>query len=153
MKIEIVQATEKHAKDLAPSIRREDKWEVMCSSGLNSHDALTQSVQFSRIAWTALLDGKPEIMWGAAPFPPKEGWGIVWLMSSEEMYRIPKRFLVESVRYVDKMFDIFDTLFNYVHVENMKSRKWLEALGFKAIHLDPTYGVAKVPFILYSRTN
>ncbi|KKK51961.1 hypothetical protein LCGC14_3109710, partial [marine sediment metagenome] len=133
MEIEIVKATEEHAKDLAPRLRRDDKWEVMCSSGLNSLDALTQSVHFSTMAWTALLDGVPEIMWGAATFPPNPSMGIVWLLSSEELYRIPGRFMKETAIYLSKMLEVFDTLFNYVHIGNIKSIKWLEANNFQAV--------------------
>ena len=153
MKVEIVQATVEHAKDLAPRLRRDDKWEVMCSSGLHSLDALTQSVQHSTMAWVALLDGRPEIMWGACRFPPDPSMGIVWLLSSEEMYRIPGRFVKESHIYVSKMFETFNTLFNYVYAGNMPSRKWLESMGFDAIKRDEEYGVGKQPFILYTRSN
>ncbi len=151
-KISIIPATVHHALDLAPRIRRDDKWEVMCSSGLNSVDALTQSIQFSEMCWTALLDGRPEICWGVCKFPPNPSMGIVWLLSSEEMYKIPGRFVRESHTYVDKMLKVFPTLFNYVYVGNMPSRKWLENMGFAASERIEEYGVGKQPFLLYSRT-
>jgi len=152
MDIKIVPATIDHALDLAPRLRRDDKWEVMCSSGLNSVDALTQSIQFSEVCWTALLAGRPEIIWGVCKFPPDPSMGIVWLLSSEEMYRIPGRFVRESHIYVSKMLGVFDTLFNYVHIDNMASRKWLERLGFEEKERVSEYGVGKQPFILYART-
>jgi len=151
-RVQIRPANVNDAIFLAPRLRRADKWEVMCSSGLNAEDALTQSVQFSEVCWTAHIDGNPEIMWGACKFPPDDSMGIVWLMSSEEMYRIPNRFWKESVRYVAKMNEHFDTLFNYVHHENMASRKWLTKLGFEEKARVEEYGVGKQPFILYSRT-
>jgi len=78
--------------------------------------------------------------------------GIVWLLSSEEMYKIPGRFVRESHIYVSKMLELFNTLFNYVYVENMPSRKWLERMGFTARETVEQYGVGKKPFILYART-
>ncbi len=152
MKIEIVEATIDHALDLAPRLRQDDKWEIMCSCGLTSVNALTQAVQFSKLAWTALLDGRPEIMWGAAEFPPDHSMGIAWLLSSEEMYKIPGRFQKEAVIYLNKLFETFDTLFNYVAAVNIKSQRWLEVCGFTAVGRDEHYGVGKQPFILYSRT-
>ena len=152
MKIEIRPANIDDALDLAPRLRRDDKWEVMCSSGLNSIDALTQSIQFSEMCWTALLDNRPEIIWGVCKFPPDPSMGIVWLLSSEELYKIPGRFHRESVKGIAKMHESFDTLFNYVAAVNMKSRKWLESLGFTARETIEQYGVGKQPFILYART-
>ncbi len=152
MEIKIVPATEEHAIDLAPRLRRDDKWEVMCSSGLASLPALTQSVQFSDYCWTALLDGRPEIMWGVCKFPPDPSMGIVWLLSSEELYRIPGRFMKETAIYLSKMLKVFDTLFNYVHTGNIKSIKWLEANSFQAVETVEKYGVGKQPFTLYARS-
>lgn len=153
MKIEIVPATPDHAHLLAPNLRQSDKNEVMASGGREPLEALLRSVELSNpeTCWTALLDGHPEIMWGAAPMP-QDGVGCVWLLSSEEMYQIPGRFLFESVQYVEKMFQTFDTLFNYVHATNIKSQQWLENLGFTAIAREEEYGVAKEPFILFARS-
>jgi len=149
----IITATLEHAADLAPRLRRDDKWEVMVSSGLNSLDALTQSIQFSEMAWTAMLNGKPEICWGVCKFPPDPSMGIVWLLSSEELYRIPGRFMKETAIYLSKMLEVFDTLFNYVHIGNIKSIKWLEANNFQAVETIEKYGVGKQPFTLYARSN
>lgn len=154
MKIEIVPATPDHAHLLAPNLRQSDKNEVMASGGREPLEALLRSVELSHpeCRWTALLDGRPEIMWGAAQIN-QDRVGCVWLLSSEEMYRIPGRFLYESVQYVEKMFQTFDTLFNYVHAMNIKSQQWLENLGFTAIDRENEYGVGKQPFILYVRSN
>ncbi len=149
--VSIVPATLEHARLLAPRLRRSDRLEVMYSSGLNALDSLTQSIQFSKVCWTALIDGRPEICWGACEFPPNHSMGIVWLLSSEELYRIPGRFVRESKIYVSKMLETFDTLFNYVHAVNMKSQKWLENMDFEAKGRIEEYGVGKQPFILYVR--
>lgn len=153
MIIEIVQATAEHAHGLAPKLRKSDAKEVMASGGHSPLEALLLSVQYSdpQTCWTALLDGEPEIMWGAAPFTGDVpgNYGIVWLLSSNEMYKIPGRFLRESALYVSIMLDRFDTLFNYVAATNIKSQQWLEALGFIACSRDNEYGVGKIPFILY----
>ncbi len=156
MEIEIVDATEEHARGLAPNLRAADALEVKVSSGLTPENALLASVKLSTHSWTALLDGKPEIMWGVAPYSYTDSrlnQGVVWLLSSDEMYKIPGRFVKESHIYVAKMLETFDTLFNYVHAENIASCKWLENLGFKAVDRKEDYGVGQQPFILYVRNN
>lgn len=155
MRIEIVKATREHAHGLAPKLRKSDAKEVMASGGYSPLDALLQSVEYSDpdSCWTALLDGEPSIMWGAAPFlSADEGeHGVVWLLSSDEMYKIPGRFLQESKHYVGYMLEKFDTLHNWVDATNIKSQQWLEALGFRACLRENEHGVAKIPFILYAR--
>ena len=154
MEIEIVDATEEHASGLAPNLRAADALEVKVSSGLSPLNALLASVELSTHSWTALLDGKPEIMWGVAPYSysnSRLNQGVVWLLSSDELYRIPRRFVKESNIYVSKMFETYDTLFNYVHAKNTKSCKWLENMGFEAVDRREEYGVGQQPFILYVR--
>lgn len=142
--------------DLAPRLRESDKKEVYASGGLTPERALMASVSASELAWCALLDGTPEIMWGAAHYDynitTRKRTGVVWLLSSEEMYKIPGRFIEESHVYVNEMLTEFDLLFNYVHANNIKSQQWLEMLGFEAKGRNETYGFAQEPFILYSRS-
>lgn len=153
MKIEIVEATIDHAVALAPRLRERDAAEVYASGGHTPERALTASVNASEVAWTALFDGRPEVMWGAAPYLYSDGkMGVVWLLSSDEMYRVPGRFIQESYNYVSKMFETFDTLFNYVHAANIKSQQWLEMLGFHAVSRNDNYGYAGESFILYARS-
>lgn len=154
MEIKIVQSTYQHAIDLAPVLRKSDVNEVMASGGMTPLEALASSVHHSEVCWTALLDGQPHIMWGAARVPtPNGSMGVVWLLSSEEMYKITGRFIAESKNYVYEMFQTFDTLFNYVHAANIKSQQWLKMLGFDAVEYEAEYGVAKEPFILFARTS
>ena len=155
MEIEIVQAIEDHADDLGPRLRAADKLEVKLSSGLDPRTALRMSIGLSTHCWTALLNGRPEIIWGVAPYSydGRLNQGVVWLLSCDEMYRIPGRFVKESHIYVSKMLETYDTIFNYVHAENMASCKWLENMGFEAVDRKEEYGVGQQPFILYVRSN
>ncbi len=156
MDIQIVPATLEHARALAPRLRQADKDEVFASGGHTPERALVMSVNVSTVAWTALLDGEPEIMWGASSYDysPDEDhlMGIVWLLSSDRMYEIPDRFIEESHTYVSKMMDTFDTLFNYVHLANRKSRLWLHKLGFKSYGVEHNYNGRGESFMLFARS-
>lgn len=153
MRIEIVPATRDHAVDLGPRLRQSDKNEVWASGRHGPVSALSISVAVSEVAWTALINGRPEIMWGAARYPQGDRMGIVWLLSSEEMYRIPGRFLQESEVYVAKMHETFDTLFNYVHAANVKSQQWLLNLGFGKVEISENHNGNGETFILFARSN
>lgn len=155
MKIEIVPATVDHARDLAPRLREHDKDEVWASGGHSPEAALVRSVEASTLAWCALLDGRPEIMWGCAAMPHdgRHGrHGIVWLLSSDEMYRVPGRFMEESFNFVSIMLDVFDSLSNYVHAANVRSQRWLLKLGFHKVGVSENHNGRGGTFILFSRS-
>jgi hypothetical protein len=151
MRIEIVPACQMAALALAPLMREADRNEVRASVGMQPLEALTFAVSVSApgLAWTALGDGHPFCMWGVAPHPQDSGLGIVWLLGSDRIYEVRKRFLIESRNYVYKMHAEFPVLANYVDARNVTSQRWLEWLGFNAVHTDPHYGVERRPFILY----
>lgn len=152
MQIEIVQATEEHAVSLAPRLRTADLDEVWASGRLTGEEALTKSVRLSTLAWTALFDGEPEVMWGVAEYPLRDhSLGIVWLLSSEAMYEAKRRFLEESPIYVSIMNELFDTIFNYVHAKNIKSQRWLLSLGFHKVSVHPNFNGNGETFILFAK--
>lgn len=152
MQIEIVQATEDHAISLAPRLREADLDEVWASGRHTGLEALAKSVKLSTLAWTALLDGEPEIMWGVAEYPVRDGsFGIVWLLSSDRMYEVKGRFLEESKNYVSVMNEVFDTIFNYVHAANVKSQKWLLGLGFHKVSVHDNFNENGETFILFAK--
>lgn len=131
MHIEIRKATQDDAISLAPRLKQADVDEVMASSGLNPLDALTESVAVSDqdMVWCATLNGRPEIIWGVRGVGPDLGG--VWLLSSEEIMGIRRRFMQESIEYVRRMHTRYQILFNYVDIRNTVSLEWLRRLGFK----------------------
>lgn len=152
MEIEIVQATEDHAISLAPRLREADLDEVWASGRHTGLEALTKSVKLSTLAWTALFDGQPEVMWGVAEYPIRDGsFGIVWLLASDRMYEVRGRFLEESKNYVSTMNEVFDTIFNYVHAGNIKSQRWLLSLGFHKVSIQPDFNGNGETFILFAK--
>lgn len=151
--IRIIPATLAHAQLLAPNMRQQDKDEVMASGGYTPLDALAMSVQVSEpgMCWTALENFTPFLMFGAAPNRDDATLGVVWLLGSDYVYNVKKTFVRESYNYVARMHARFDVLANYVDARNTVSQKWLEALGFGALSVDPQHGHERRPFILYAR--
>ncbi len=150
--IEIVPATVEHAESLAPRLREADLDEVWASGRHTGEEALTKSVKLSTLAWTALFDGQPEVMWGVAEYPVRDGsFGIVWLLSSPRMYEVKGRFLEESKNYVAVMNAAYDTIFNYVHAANIVSQKWLLSLGFHKVSVHPDFNGNGETFILFAK--
>jgi hypothetical protein len=133
-------------------MRQQDKDEVWASGGFTPLEALAFSVEVTNedMRWTALADGVPFCMWGASEHIQDPTLGVVWLLGSDHIYQIKRRFILESRKYVSMMHDRFDTLANYVDARNTVSMRWLETLGFHAVRTVQHHGHERRPFILYA---
>jgi len=104
------------------------------------------SIGSSGKAYTALLDGEIICIFGVATTSVIGRVGAPWLIGSDLVAKVPRRFLVESKERVQKMKDGYSLLKNYVDVENSVSIKWLKWLGFTIDEEIRTHGLAKKPF-------
>jgi hypothetical protein len=132
LRYEIVPAEYGHIPFLAERMREADRREVWAMSRHTPREALTMSLKLSPRAWTALVDGVPGLMWGAA----RAGSifclvGRPWLLSSGVIEGAAKlEFLRRSREFVGEMRKDFPRLSNYVHAANTLSIRWLKWCGF-----------------------
>lgn len=126
--IKIRPATIEDAEALAQYMRVADIVELS-ATGASPLDALVDSVKFSSQAWTAECDEGIICMWGVAPMSIVGGIGIVWLLGSDLVTKVKKRFLIETLSYVTEMRKAYPVLFNYVMVGNEVSQRWLRWAG------------------------
>lgn len=101
----------------------------LAATGTDPLTALTQSVEMSVVAWTAENDDGIICMWGVAPVSILGGIGAVWLLGSDLVTKVKKRFLIETLKYVIEMRKSFPILINYVMVGNEVSQRWLRWAG------------------------
>lgn len=150
MNIKIVPATYTRAEDLAPRLRQLDKDEVWASGGMTPQIALAESIRNSDadMCWCALVDGVPEVMWGACKSAEYDV-GIAWLLGSDMVLQIKRHFWKYSLEYTALMHRRYRVLTNYISVHNIPSMTWLTGLGFKPVEIDLKYGYLKQPFVRY----
>jgi len=86
-------------------------------------------------------------MFGSSPIK-EERYGIVWLLSSEDLFKHIKQFIKECPKWVEDMSKGYDYVYNFVDKRNWKSLKWLQFLGFEPKEELQQYGVGKMPFLL-----
>ena len=129
---QIVTASTDHLLPIATSMREIDKREVWAINRQSPHEALASSLEDSQRAWTALVDGKPAMMWGVAPMEGSHNVAAPWLLSTKvlEQREISNPFLRLSRFYVEQLQQGFKLLTNYVHAENHISQHWLRWCGF-----------------------
>ena len=71
--------------------------------------------------------------------------GAIWLLASDEIYRIRFSFLRESRKVIDFLNQKYPTLWNYVDCRNELHIRWLKWCGFKFLR-KINYGVLQLPF-------
>lgn len=136
--IAIVPAGMDHIATIAARMRQADVVEVWASSSSTPHDALMFSLKHSAQAWTAVIDGQPEVMFGVADLNILTGTGAPWLLGTEAVVTHHRQFLRRSVWWREKLLGRYEVLKNFVHDDNVVSKRWLKWLGFTLHDAAPT---------------
>lgn len=129
--IEIVPARAIHIREIARRMRDADRLEVSAASGKSPFDALAFSLRRSAYAWTALVNGRPEVMFGVADLNLIEGSGAVWLLGTDAVEKYSRIFLRMSRDFRRQLLARYIVLRNFVHADNRVSIRWLEWMGAK----------------------
>lgn len=130
VEIAIVPARAAHVRTIARRMRQADRDEVFAASGRSPAQALCFSLRKSALAWTALIDGRAEAMWGVGDINVLAGVGAPWLLGTDEVPRYFIHFLRASVGFRDQLLERYATLRNFVDDRNTVSIRWLAWLGF-----------------------
>lgn len=131
---------------VAAKMRDIDKMELELAGGLLPYVALEQSVQASVYCRSIDVDGEAVAIFGVCkPFILSSN-GTVWLLGSQELAKIKKSFVENSLKYINEGFNYVDSLENYVWIENKLSIRWLKWCGFKFDEPAP-YGLKHALFL------
>jgi len=112
-------------------MRKADIDEVFASSGRSPAQALAFSMRRSSIAYTALVDGRPEVMFGAGDLNVLAEIGAPWLLGTDAVETYYMQFLRRSVSWRGQLLARYRVLRNVVDDRNTASKRWLSWLGFK----------------------
>ena len=130
---------------LADRLRYEDKREILDATGLTPYGGLIKSYVSSEVCFTIVdKDDVPVGMFGVSKR------GAIWLLASEEIFRIRFSFLRESRKVVDFLNKQYPTLWNFVDSRNELHIRWLKWCGFKFLR-KIKYGVSQKPFYEFIR--
>ncbi len=143
--IEVVPALPKHINYIANNMAAIDRLECRIF-GHDPKQALRLGLQCSLLAWTILIDGKPEAMLGASTISLLEGSGRPWLLMTE----VARRQHVALVRlgriYTEALHKQYPLLHNWVHADNYRAIRWLSRLGYMVGPVDVIRGQPMRPF-------
>lgn len=129
--IQIVRARAAHIRTIAERMRQADRDEVWAASRETPVGALMYSLRKSSVAWTALVDGRPEVMWGVGDINILAGVGAPWLLGTDAVEKHSVAFLRRSADFRAQLLARYSVLRNFVDDRNTVSIRWLKWLGFK----------------------
>ena len=143
--IEVVPARPNHIGTIARRMREIDVLECYVG-GYAPKSALRVSLISSTIAWTVMIDGRPEAMMGASPLNLLDGTGRPWLL----MTGVAGKHAISLVRlgriYTEAMHRHYNQLENWVHADNITTIRWLSRLGYAVGPVDVIRSQPMRPF-------
>lgn len=127
--IEVVPASLTHVGPIATRMREIDRKECQWG-GHSPKDALRLGLRGSLVAFTVLVDGKPEAMFGVVTTSFLYGEGSIWLLMTDIGAKQGKALVRFGKIYTRAFFNHYNLLHNHVHADNHKAVRWLTRLGF-----------------------
>lgn len=124
---------EKHKQNvdyISKYMRKQDKDELRACGCENFLQALNISLGVADIAFIVKTENsEPLCIFGVSGISDKELGTPVWFIGTDELDKYKKEFLYHSKLIIDLWKKEFGDLYNYVHVKNTKSIRWLKWLG------------------------
>lgn len=146
--VTLVPAQSKHIGRIARNMRQIDREE--CEAfGREPKSALRFSLFSSTKAWTALVDGRPEAMFGVVVESAIDREASPWFLGTDEVYRHGRELLMWGPGMVSRLCDSRMRLSNLVSAKNMRAIRLLDRWGFTVA--DEVQMVGGVPFRRFER--
>lgn len=127
--IQIVPARASHIRTIARRMRQADRDELFAASKKTPAQALVYSMRKSVHAWTAIVDGRPEVMFGIGEINVLTGIYAPWLLGTDAVETHYVQFLRRSVDFRDQLLRRYPVMRNFVDDRNKASKRWLKWLG------------------------
>jgi hypothetical protein len=127
--ISVLPARLTHIGPIATRMREADR--VECAAmGHAPKQALRAGHALSSPAWTALVDGRAEAMFGLVVTNALGGEGQPWMLGSDAIYAHPRTMLRRAPRFLAAMFHTTPRLSNMVGEDNIRAIRLLRRWGF-----------------------
>ena len=134
--IEVIDTESWHVVFVASNMREGDVNELL-AVGTTPLRSLIHGFKKSDRCMTLMVDGIPAAIFGITPMGMLSGKGSPWLLGTEDIFKVSRKFLKGSKGIVQEWADRYKLLLNYVDVRNKQSIRWLEWLGFSIVAAVP----------------
>lgn len=143
-----MEAVDDHIATIAERMRQADRDEVLASGGRSPAEALSRSLAKSSQAWTAIVGGQPEVIFGVGDLNVLARVGCPWLLGTDAVSVNYRLFLRHSIRWKEQLLSRYDILRNAVDDRNEVSKRWLQWMGFTLFEPVPL-GMNGEPFRVF----
>lgn len=147
-RVRLVPAQFKHIGRIARLMRDVDREECE-AMGRSPKHALRKALMVSDKAWTALVDDKPEAMFGVMVESVIDRTAVPWFLGTDEVYRHGREMLMWGPGMIDRLCDSRLTLRNLVSARNTRAIRLLRRWGFKVAEEETN--VRGVPFLYFEK--
>lgn len=149
--LKMVDAHPMDAMYLAPKLRAIDNLEVR-ATGRTPYEALKAGFDLpnSKVMSGLNTDEQVVFMCGSVQCPNNTEAGIVWMLASDELEDTKKDFLKLCEPTIKSLCEGYKYVYNFVHVTNEKSIRWLKWNGF-TVDTENTYEQGGEDFYLLSK--
>lgn len=117
--------------------------------GHSPKEALRRGWRYSSKAWTALVDGQPEAMFGVVVDSALTGEATPWFLGTDEVYRHGRALLMWGPGIVERLCDSRLRLHNLVSARNGRAIRLLRRWGFTVFE-EPVM-VSGIPFLHFEK--
>jgi hypothetical protein len=128
--VKFVKPTPELMQVIASDMRQADVDEVWASNQYTPLEALHEGFKRSELSVVVTVNDEPCVMLGLVVHSALTGSGIPWLLGTNNALNYKRNFFTQVPDVIDAMLDVCPRLFNYVHVENKVSIRWLKRIGF-----------------------
>lgn len=129
----VVEAQQEYMNHIADNLRKADLDEIKAAGNSSARECLANGLNVSSKCWVALIDDEPACVFGVAPISILGGVGAPWLLGTDKLFKVRRRFLTDSRIYFKEMLKLYPVLQNYVDARNSMSIRWLKWLGFSIL--------------------
>lgn len=148
----IRRATVADAIAVAPRLREADKNEIKAYLGFTPEVALPLMISSPGNTWAMIGDHEEVVgLFGMSPVDQHPYFGIVWMVSSPDIYKYRREFIRRTPEVLAAMHQEFPLLGNHIDARNTAHIRWLKRLGFSFLRTLPEFGVEKRPFHEFAR--
>lgn len=137
--IRLVIARPVHVNWIANRMREIDARECL-AFGKTPKQALRSALAQSSRAWTALVDERPEAMFGVVEESLLSLRGLPWFLGTDEVYRHGRELLMYGPGMIRRLSDSRMTLRNLVSSDNRRAIRLLEKWGFEVAEEEQEHG-------------
>ena len=137
---------------VANNLRQADADEVRAATGMDARLVLPSQAAGREILAAGLRhNDRAEILYGVDPWPDTDTVGVIWMLSTPEIYDHPVEFVVMTQRELARFHERYELLTNFIDARNERHIKWLSWMGFKFIQRVESFGAEGRPFIEFAR--